>query len=219
MQQNSQGKWDTKTNIQIKSERGRIQLIHREMLHLAMRISMDSGIRPGSLRRMKWKHIIENTTIPVTKRKSWVLIDVPAENTKTGRRDRCSAPIAKHLEKLGKISTYTKQNDFIFLNQSRGTQMSEHLWKDSISEALVEDRLADWSEDDSNNCRKIDVHSGKNITWYSFLHTHITLRLNAGTPVSVIAANCNTSMKYIEEHYFHYRAAEQTEILGKGEKH
>ena len=34
----------------------------------------------------------------------------------------------------------------------------------------------------------------------------------------VIAANCDTSMKYIEEHYFHYRAAEQTEILGKGRK-
>ena len=96
--------------------------------------------------------------------------------------------------------------------------MSERLWKDSISEALVEARLADWSEDDSNNCRKIDVHSGKNITWYSFRHTHITLRLNAGTPVPVIAANCDTSMKYIEEHYFHYRAAEQTEILSKGRK-
>ena len=96
--------------------------------------------------------------------------------------------------------------------------MSERLWKDSISEALVEARLADWSEDDSNNYRKIDVHSGKNITWYSFRHTHITLRLNAGTPVPVIAANCDTSMKYIEEHYFHYRAAEQTEILGKGRK-
>ena len=81
--------------------------------------------------------------------------------------------------------------------------MSERLWKDSISEALVEARLADWSEDDSNNCRKIDVHSGKKITWYSFRHTHITLRLNAGTPVPVIAANCDTSMKYIEEHYFH----------------
>ena len=96
--------------------------------------------------------------------------------------------------------------------------MSERLWKDSIAEALVEARLADWSEDDSNNCRKINVHSGKNITWYSFRHTHITLRLNAGTPVPVIAANCDTSMKYIEEHYFHYRAAEQTEILGKGRK-
>ena len=96
--------------------------------------------------------------------------------------------------------------------------MSERLWKDSISEGLVEARLADWSEDDNNNCRKINVHSGKNITWYSFRHTQITLRLNAGTPVPVIAANCDTSMKYIEEHYFHYRAAEQTEILGKGRK-
>ena len=96
--------------------------------------------------------------------------------------------------------------------------MSEHLWKDSISEAMVKAHLADRSEDDSNNCRKIDIHSGKNITWYSFRHTHITLRLNAGTPVPVIAANCDTSMKYIEEHYFHYRAAEQTEILGKGRK-
>ena len=96
--------------------------------------------------------------------------------------------------------------------------MSERLWKDAISEALVEARLANWSEDDSNNCRKIDVHSGKNITWYSFRHTHITLRLNAGTPVPVIAANCDTSMKYIEEHYFNYRDAEQTEILDKGRK-
>ena len=31
-------------------------------------------------------------------------------------------------------------------------------------------------------------------------------------------ANRDTSMKYIEEHYFHYRTAEQTEILGKGRK-
>ena len=42
--------------------------------------------------------------------------------------------------------------------------MSERLWKDAISEALVESHLADWSEDDSNDYRKIDVHSGKNIT-------------------------------------------------------
>ena len=34
----------------------------------------------------------------------------------------------------------------------------------------------------------------------------------------MIAANCDTSMKYIEEHYFHYRAAEQIKILGKGRK-
>ena len=129
-----------------------------------MRISIDTGIRPGSPRKMKWVHILENTTIPVAERQTSLLIDVPAENTKTGRSYRCSAPIAKHLEKPRKISTDTKPNDFIFLNQSRGTQMSERLWKDAISEALVESRVVDWNEDDSNDCRKIDVHSGKNIT-------------------------------------------------------
>ena len=83
---------------------------------------------------------------------------------------------------------------------------------------MVEAGIASWAEDDSNNQRKIDIHSGKNLTWYSFRHTHITMRLKAGTPVPVLAANTDTSMKYIEDHYFHYRADESTEILGKGRK-
>ena len=76
--------------------------------------------------------------------------------------------------------------------------------------------LADWGKDDSNNLRKVDIHSGKNITWYSFRHSYITMRLKAGVPIPVIAANTDTSMKYIQTHYFHYRADESTEILGKG---
>ena len=48
-------------------------------------------------------------------------------------------------------------------------------------------------------------------------HKAIAETLHMGK-AKVIAANCDTSMKYIEEHYFHYRAAEQTEILGKGRK-
>ena len=104
------------------------------MLYLAMRISLDSGIRPGSLRRIQWRDISENTTIRVGERKTWVLVDVPAENTKAERSHR-RAPKAQHLERLRNISIFTKPNVFIFLNQSRGIQMSEHLRKDSISEA------------------------------------------------------------------------------------
>ena len=33
-----------------------------------------------------------------------------------------------------------------------------------------------------------------------------------------LAGNTDTSMKYIQEYYFHYRADESTEILGKGRK-
>ena len=44
------------------------------------------------------------------------------------------------------------------------------------------------------------------------------MHLPAGVPLSAVAANKATSMKYIQEHYFHYRADESTEILGKGRK-
>ncbi len=42
------------------------------------------------------------------------------------------------------------------------------------------------------------------------------MRLSAGVPFPVINANTDTSMKYIQNHYFHYRADESTEIRGKG---
>jgi len=213
------GGWKVKPNIKFRSSpRGKQQLQHRQMLYWAMRISIDTGIRIGSLRKMQWKHISENTTIPKEERKTWISVDVPAENTKTGRSYRISAPIVRHLQELRKCTSFLKPDDYIFLNQKLGQPFSPRVWKDSLCEMLVEAGIADWAEDDSNNCRKIDIHSGKNLTWYSFRHTYITMRLKAGTPVAVVAANTNTSLKYIEDHYFHYRADEATELLGRGRK-
>jgi hypothetical protein len=34
--------------------------------------------------------------------------------------------------------------------------------------------------------------------------------------VALVAANTDTSLKYIEDHYFHYKADESTDQLGKG---
>ena len=109
-------------------------------------------------------------------------------------------------------------DDYIFTNQDSGKQISERIWQDSIADLLVEARLADWREDANSQVKKVVIHSGKNITWYSFRHTYITMRLSAGVPLPTVAANTDTSMKYIQEHYFHYRADESTEILGKGRK-
>ena len=44
------------------------------------------------------------------------------------------------------------------------------------------------------------------------------MRLSAGVPLPTVAANTDTSMKYIQEHYFHYRADKSTEILGQGKQ-
>ena len=119
---------------------------------------------------------------------------------------------------MRKVSKHKKADDFLFCNQQTSQPFSERIWKDSLAEVLVESDLGVWGKDDSNNLRKVDVHSGKSITWYSFRHSYITMRLKAGVPVPVIAANTDTSMKYIQNHYFHYRADESTEILGKGRR-
>lgn len=74
------------------SERAKNQKTHRKMLYLAMRISMETGIRIGSLRKVKWGHIRKNNALSSTDQKTWILIDVPAENTKTGRRYTINAP-------------------------------------------------------------------------------------------------------------------------------
>ena len=219
IEKNSSGQYVVYENItHAGSQRTKLQLIHRELIYWAMRISMDTGIRIGSLQKLKWKDMSENTAIPKEERKIWVSIDVPAEATKTGRSYRISAPIASHLQKLRKASKFLKPDDFLFTNQKLGEPFSDRIWKDSLRQMLVEAGLAEWAEDDSNNLRKINIHSGKNITWYSFRHTYITMNLRRGVPVAIVAANTDTSLKYIQEHYFHYRADESTQILGKGRK-
>tara|TARA_B100001250_G_C19791180_1_gene786575 strand:- start:1043 stop:1219 length:177 start_codon:yes stop_codon:yes gene_type:complete len=44
------------------------------------------------------------------------------------------------------------------------------------------------------------------------------MRLSEGVPAPTVAANTDTSMKYIQEHYFRYREDQSTEILGNRRK-
>jgi len=41
------------------------------------------------------------------------------------------------------------------------------------------------------------------------------MRLKAGVPVPVHAANIDTSIKYIEDHDFNHRADKATDLFGK----
>ena len=211
------GQWKTKETLGI-SKRAQLQRRHRQLIYWAMRISMDCGIRIGSLRKIKWRDITVNTTLRKEDQKTFVIINVPPENTKTGRFYKINAPIAKHLAEIRKATDFKKPDDLLFLNQKTGQPISNRIFQDYLCELLVEARLANWAEDDSNNFRKVDIFSGKSLVWYSFRHSYITMRLKAGTPVAVIANQCDTSIKYIEEHYFHYRAEEATQILTKGRK-
>jgi len=83
---------------------------------------------------------------------------------------------------------------------------------------LVEAGLATWAPDDSNNQRKAVIKSGKLLTWYSFRHTWITFALERGVPIATVCNNCDTSIEYIQDHYYHYDAKRATGALATGRK-
>ena len=199
-----------------QSQRALHQQDHRQMLYLAMRISMESGIRIGSLRKMRWQHISPNQTLSGEDQKVWCLVEVPAENTKTGRWYELSAPIVRHLERLRQITRPSKKSDLLFTNRTTGKPLSDRIWRDGLMEALVEAGLAHWAEDDSNNCRKTESTTGKTLTWYSFRHTWITLTLERGVPIATVCNNCDTSIQYAQKHYFDYDAKRATGALALG---
>jgi len=65
------------------------------------------------------------------------------------------------------------------------------------------------------------VKDDKNLTWYSMRHTAITFRIMYGkgklSPL-VLAQQANTSVKYIETHYYHHDAQTITEEINSGRK-
>ena len=87
---------------------------------------------------------------------------------------RVATPIAKFLEHIRVITKYKKIDHYIFTNQDSDKQISERIWQDSIADLLVEARLVDWREATNSQVKKVVIHSGKNITWYSFHHAFIS---------------------------------------------
>jgi len=83
---------------------------------------------------------------------------------------------------------------------------------------LVGAGLETWSADDSNNQRKAEIKSGKILTWYSFRYTCVTIALERGVPIAKVCSNCDTSIEYIQQHYFHYDAKRATGALATGRK-
>jgi hypothetical protein len=115
-----------------------------------------------------------------------------------------------------KLTHPKSKQDLLFRNQSTGKALSDRIWRDSLQEMLVESGLTTLAEGDSNDLRKTEIASGKNLTWYSFRHTWITFALERGVPIATVCNNCDTSIQYVQEHYFHSDAKRATDALSTG---
>ena len=135
------------------------------MLYFAIRGSIESGLRIGSLRKMRRGHISENKTLNKQGKPEGL---VSCRCTCRKHQDRTLASVIRtHRTTPGKLRKLThrksKQN-LLFLNQSTGKVLSDRILIDGLQEMLVESGLATWEEGDSNGPKETEITSGKRLT-------------------------------------------------------
>lgn len=173
--------------------------IHRKMVAIAIELMLNSGIRVGAVKKIRWRDIRINPKDTREQQRLYRIITVPPENNKTGKEYECNCEVALIIEQLRQISAYTAPGDLLFCNQSSGKAFSSRIWADCWNEVIRRSRL----EEDT----------GRKFSYYSLRHTYATVSLANKVPLQLLASNMDTSTKYIQDHYYHHEPEQLTTEL------
>ena len=164
--------------------------VHRKMIACAIELMLNSGIRVGAVKKIKWRDIRINARDSIAQQKRYRIVTVPPENNKTGKEYECNCEIALILKQLQGISSFTSPTDLLFCNQNDGKAFSSRIWADAWREIITRSKLEDGT--------------GRRFSYYSLRHTYATVSLANRVPLQLLASNMDTSTKYIQEHYYHH---------------
>lgn len=173
--------------------------IHRKMIACAIELMLNSGIRVGAVKKIRWRDIRINPKDNREQQKYFRIITVPPENNKTGKEYECNCEVALIVERLRKLSSFTSQSDLLFCNQNDGKAFSSRIWADCWNEIIKR--------------TKLEEDTGRRFSYYSLRHTYATISLTNKVPLQLLASNMDTSTKYIQDHYYHHEPEELTAEL------
>lgn len=172
---------------------------HRKIVSYAIELMLNSGIRVGAARKIRWRDVRINPKDSLIQKKRYRIITVPPENNKTGKEYECNCEVALILKQLHMISRFTKPNDLLFCNQNDGRAFSSRIWADAWRQIIERSKL--------------EEQTGRRFSYYSLRHTYATTSLANKVPLQLLASNMDTSTKYIQEHYYHHETEALTEEL------
>ena len=173
--------------------------LHRQMIACAIELMLNSGIRVGAVKKIRWRDIRINPKDSPKQQKIYRIITVPSENNKTGKQYECNCEVALIVERLKRLSSFTSPSDLLFCNQNDGKAFSTRIWADCWNEIIKRSKL----EEDT----------GRRFSYYSLRHTYATVSLANKVPLQLLASNMDTGTKYIQDHYYHHETEELTEEL------
>ncbi len=165
-------------------------------------ILANTGLRSGEARNLKWKDINSQERLQDGKVVKDILLNVDG---KTGSRQVVANPNVKApLENLYRnrekeLNKRPSNTEPVFANRN-GEEIKS--FKKGFESLLNEYDLLHDSKGDKR-------------TIYSLRHTYATYRINEGVSITDLSNNMGTSVKMIEQHYYHALNARRAEEITK----
>ena len=191
---------------------------NRNVVYCAIVIMINSAMRIGELKQLKWSDLEHNPHLKGEDRQIHHLINIRGETTKTGKPRRVNSPTQVWFDRLRVLSGIPKagknfphiptsyKDDYIFCKEQKGDQkFGVGSWNNHWQEIKqrVIDAGGDWMDK-------------KKISYYSFRHSGISFAVQRGVNHLKLARNAGTGLRYVEAFYYHHEAELSTGDLSKG---
>ena len=151
----------------------------------------NSGLRFREALLLKWASVNVYTKRDERNRELRLIrVKVPKEIAKN-RKDREFICLGgNYLDRIKKNSNFTKSDNYIFCQIDKDSPTNKYSMYRYFADLL---RFA-----------KLNERENK-LSFYSFRHLYITLRIAMQVPIYEISYNAGTDVKFIEKHYSHIR--------------
>ncbi len=157
----------------------------KEFVRNFILILANTGMRFGEVRKLQWKDV-QIRKPKEDPSKKVIRIHLIPEKTKNSKERIVIGRSGPFMDRLKRLSKWTKPDDYIFVDNDTGKQIDKKVYYKLWKEIMEKTKLHE---------------SG--YTYYGLRHSYATWRLASGVNILELSKVLGCTVKFIEDHYGH----------------